>query len=303
LIRDVAAIPGFEHRVAATDSGEVRYDCAGEGPAVLLLHGFPQTRYAWHRVAPELARRGSVFLPDLPGYGTSEPPPDGDYSKRAMARAMRQLMAAEGHTRFAVAGHDRGGRVAYRLALDHPESVARLAVLDIVPTLDMLELTDRRLAFGTYHWFFLAQPAPLPETLIAGAPGFFVKHTVTSWAGRPDALGDEAMAVYQQAFTRSSVIHAACEDYRAGLGADADHDRADREAGRRLACPLLVLYGAEGSDGRPIDWIGIWRRWCNDVAGREIDCGHFLMEEAPEETVEALLAFLFEGQEPGEPRE
>jgi haloacetate dehalogenase len=292
------AIPGFELRVARTDSGPLHYERAGDGEPVLLLHGFPQTRHAWHRVAPRLAQHCTVVVPDLPGYGANELPPADDYSKRAIARAMLQLMAAEGHSRFSVAGHDRGGRVAYRLALDHGDAVRRLAVLDIVPTLEVLEHTDHRLALGTYHWFFLAQPAPLPETLIGGAPGFFVQHTIRSWAGRPEAIGQEAMAAYQRAFARTSVIRAACEDYRAGIGADAEHDRADREAGRRIACPLLALYGAQESDGRPLDWIGIWRRWANDVTGREIACGHFLMEEAPEDTAETLLAFFLGDREP-----
>jgi haloacetate dehalogenase len=286
----------FERRRIATGEAEIALVTGGSGPPVLLLHGFPQTHVLWHRVAPRLARSFRVVAPDLRGYGASSKPPAGPdlagYSKRVMARDLVEAMRALGHERFGVAGHDRGGRVAYRMALDHPERVTRLAVLDIEPTLDTWEAMSWRTGVYAYHWYFLAQPAPLPETLIASHAETWLRHTIRSWAGDFDAIGEEAMRCYVEAFTPDA-IRAACDDYRAGAHVDPEIDRADRDAGRRIACPVLALWGGARKE-RPSP-LGVWRRWADDVRGRPLECGHFLPEEAPAATAGALLEFFGEG--------
>jgi haloacetate dehalogenase len=267
----------------------------GAGPPVLLLHGYPQTHACWHRVAPGLARRFTVICPDLRGYGDSDRPPDDPahrtYAKRAMAADQVETMARLGFERFAVVGHDRGGRVAYRLALDHPDRVSRLAVLDIVPTIEAWDRMDRRQALGSYHWLFLAQPFDLPERLIGAAPAFFLRWTLASWAGPGAAFDERALAEYDRAFRDPAVIHATCEDYRAGATVDVEDDAADRGR-RRIACPLLALWGAEHPGSRSWDPLAVWREWADDVQGHGIACGHFLPEEAPAEVVAALESFL-----------
>jgi haloacetate dehalogenase len=296
---------GFARETVTTGGGTLHLVRGGAGPPVLLLHGYPQTHVAWHRVAPVLAEAFTVVAADLPGYGDSTgPDPDRQpqaYAKRATAAAMVEAMRALGFTRFAVAGHDRGGRVAYRMALDHPARVTHLAVLDIVPTLDMVEMTDRELAFASYHWFFLAQPHPLPERLIGGAPDFYLEWTLERWLGRPGGIDPAALAEYRRCFRRPGTIRAACEDYRAGLGLDVEHDRADRAAGRRIGCPVLALWAAQGTDGKALEPLAVWGRWAERVTGQPIAAGHFLMEEAPEATARALLAFL--GAATPDPRE
>jgi haloacetate dehalogenase len=266
----------------------------GAGPPLLLLHGFPQTHVAWHRVAPRLAERFTVVAADLPGYGDSAgPEPDPAhtaYSKRATAATLVEAMRTLGFPRFAVAGHDRGARVAYRMALDHPDRVSRLAVLDVIPTLESAERVDRAFGLTTYHWFFLAQPPPFPERLIGGDPEFFLDHTLGSWLGRPDGIEAAARDEYRRCFRQPGVIRASCEDYRAGLSVDLEHDRADRAAGRRIACPLLVLWSAT-DDWKALDPLAVWRGWAERVDGGRIDSGHFLMEEAPDATTAALLRF------------
>jgi haloacetate dehalogenase len=287
---------GFTRETVTTGGGRLHLVRGGAGPPVLLLHGYPQSHVAWHRVAPALAGAFTVVAADLPGYGDSTgPDPDGQpqaYAKRATAAAMVEAMRTLGFSRFAVAGHDRGGRVAYRMALDHPARVSRLAVLDIIPTLDMLEMTDRWLAFANYHWFFLAQPHPLPERLIGSDPDFYLERTVERWLGRPGGIELAALAEYRRCFRKASTIRAVCEDYRAGLGLDVEHDRADRAAGRRIACPVLVLWAAQGTDGKALEPLAVWGRWAERVTGHPIAAGHFLMEEAPEATAHALLGFL-----------
>lgn len=289
---------GFARQTVRTTGGDIYVLRGGSGPPVLLLHGFPQTHAAWHRVAPALADVFTVVAADLPGYGRSSgPDPDRDpasYAKRAMATALVEVMQALGFPRFAVAGHDRGGRVAYRMAFDHPARVTKLAVLDIVPTAEMVDATDRELAFAAYHWFFLAQPHPLPERLIGADPDFYVAWTVQRWLGRAGAIDPAALADYQRCFRKPSVIRAACEDYRAGLGPDTEHDRADRAAGRRIACPVLALWAATGTDGKALEPLAVWRRWAEQVTGESIPSGHFLMEEAPDAIAAALAAFFGE---------
>jgi haloacetate dehalogenase len=272
------------------------------GPPVLLLHGYPQTHVMWQRVAQRLAADFALVIPDLRGYGDSTPPPPAatpeldhaQHSKRAMAADMVALMRSLGHERFAVVGHDRGGRVAHRLALDHPKCVERLAVIDIVPTVDMYDATEMRSASWYYHWFFLIQPAPLPERMIGGDPSFYLRWTLGAWGS--NGLGfvePEALAEYERCFCRAAAIHASCEDYRAGATIDLEHDRASRAAGAKVACDMLVLWGERGVVGRLFDPVAIWRAQCAaPVSGQAMAAGHFIPEELPAETAAHLLAFL-----------
>jgi haloacetate dehalogenase len=255
-----------------------------------MLHGHPQTHAMWHLVAPRLAERFTVVAPDLRGYGeTSAParrPDHAQASKRAMALDGVRLMERFGFASFAVAGHDRGGRVAYRMALDHPDVVTHLAVLDIVPTIDAWERADRDWILDYWHWAFLAQPEPTPERLLGAEPDAYYLPDRSLFA--PDALADYLSAVH-----RPEVIHSMCEDYRAGAGIDVEIDAADRAAGRRIACPILALW-SRSDLGRWHDVLAVWRRWADDprsVTGRALEAGHYLAEEAPDEVVDSLRAF------------
>jgi len=269
-----------------------------EAPPLLLLHGFPQTHALWHRVALALAPHFRLVLPDLPGYGDSDAPPETDdhaqASKRTMAAALHGLMRQLGHTRYGVVGHDRGARVAHRLALDQPGSVDRLALIDIAPTLDMYEATDRRLATAYEHWFSLIQPAPFPERLIDGDPRFYLHSKLGAWgtAGLSH-LEPVALADYERCWARPAVVHAACEDYRASAGIDLEHDRASRAAGERIACDTLLIWGTRGVIHRLFDPLALWQAQCaGTVTPCPLDCGHFIPEERPADTAAALLGFL-----------
>jgi len=273
---------------------EVRVRVGGVGPPLLLLHGNPQTHVMWHKVAPALAERFTVIAPDLRGYGrSSKPPTTSDhlaYSKRAMAMDQIALMESLGHDRFSVAGHDRGGRVAYRLALDHPGVVEKLAVLDIIPTSEAFDRGGREFGLSLYHWFFMAQPAPLPEKLIGSDPDWFWRwHTTRG----PDTsfFDSDAIDDYLDAFRDPETIRGICEDYRAGATIDYEHDSADKAANRRIECPLLVLWGGNSKPAGWYDTLDVWRGWADDVEGRSLPCGHYLAEEAPQETAGELIAF------------
>ncbi len=283
----------FEQTRIATTGAEINLRKAGQGPPLLLLHGYPQTHVMWHKIAPALAERFTVVLTDLRGYGDSAKPPGGDnheaYSKRAMARDQVEVMAALGFGQFAVAGHDRGARVAHRMALDHPDCVTKLALLDIAPTLAMYERADMAFASAYYHWFFLIQPYDLPEHLIGADPDFYLDKKIGKWSRNRSCFDPAAIAEYKRCFRDPATIHATCEDYRAAAGIDLDHDRADLD--RKIACPLLALWGAEGVIERSYPVLDIWRERAADVTGKALPCGHFLAEEAPEETLAALLEF------------
>lgn len=286
---------GFKRLRITTSEAEIDTVTKGSGPPLLLIHGYPQTKAMWHKIAPGLAERFTVVATDTRGYGASSRPPSDDdhlvYSKRRMAVDMVEVMAALGFDRFSLAGHDRGGRVAYRLALDHPERVVRLAVLDIVPTYEQFAAVDRAGALGSYHWYFLAQPRPFPERLIGNDSEYFIRHMMSSWAGTPGYFSDEAMAEYIRCFSDPEVIHATCEDYRAGAFVDCQLDEADLTSGRKIACPVLAIWGDRGRAHKGRQVLETWRRWAHDVCGEGLPCGHFLAEEAPTETRAALEKF------------
>jgi len=284
------------HHVAVETGMRLRVRVGGSGPPLLLLHGNPQTHVMWHRVAPALAGRFTVVCPDLRGYGLSaKPPASADHAahaKRAMAADMVALMRGLGHARFLLAGHDRGGRVAHRLALDHPDAVEKLALLDIIPTLEHFERTDMAFAMGYHHWFFLAQPAPYPETLIGADPRFWLLAQSGKHGMPPDFFAADAFADYLAALETEGTIAAICEDYRAAATIDLVHDRASRAAGQRITCPLAVLWGAKGKVGGWYDVPAIWRDYATDLRLAEtVPSGHYLAEEAPEAVLDAFGRF------------
>jgi haloacetate dehalogenase len=276
-------------------AGAVEYHLtlAGTGPAVLLLHGFPETHACWREVAPRLAESHSVVAPDLRGYGASRAPAGGPrgegFTKREMAAELVELMTGLGHERFAVVGHDRGARVAYRLALDHPERVTRVAIVNTVPTLDQFERMGEQASLGFWTWLLLAQPAPFPERLLLADPDAVLDLVFATWPANPAAIGPEARAAYREAFDASTVA-GMCGDFRASFHFDRFHDAEDRETGRRIAAPLLLVTGAE--EVQLADAPAIWRTWADDVTAIEVPGGHFVPEEAPGELTEALAEFL-----------
>lgn len=288
---------GFASQSLPTDRGPIHARVGGDGPPLLLLHGYPQTHLMWHAAAPRLAERFTVVATDLSGYGKSfrpAPAPDhAPHSKRALARDQVQAMASLGYERFAVAGHDRGGRVAYRMALDHPDRLVALAVLDIVPTADVWARANAGLALAYWHWGFLAQPAPLPERLIAGDRDAYFDHHLRA-IGLGAAAGrypDPVMDAYRRQLNDPGAVQAICEDYRAGATIDRQLDETDR--GRQIACPVLCLWGRRGAlELLYGDVLDVWRPWAPDVTGHGIDASHFLVEDEPEETASELEAFL-----------
>jgi haloacetate dehalogenase len=267
----------------------------GAGPPLLLLHGHPQSHLIWHRCASQLAAHFTVIATDLRGYGASAKPSSdathAPYSKRAMAADQVAVMRHFGYERFLVCAHDRGARVAHRMALDFPASVERLMLLDIAPTLAMYEATDRAFATHYFHWFFLIQPEPLPETLIEGNPDVYVDRVMGSRHAGLAPFAPEVLAEYRKALRQPGAVHAMCEDYRASATIDLDHDRADIERGQKIACPLRVLWGAEGVIEKCFEPIDEWRKVARDVSGRSLPCGHYIPEEAPAELVAEMLSF------------
>jgi haloacetate dehalogenase len=288
---------GFAACELDTERGTIYARVGGSGPPLLLLHGYPESHLMWHAAAPLLADHFTVVVTDLSGYAASLRPSSASdhapHSKRALARDQVQAMTSLGHQRFAVAGHDRGGRVAYRMALDHPDRVSALAVLDIVPTAEVWARADDRLALAYWHWGFLAQPAPLPERLIAGDPDAYFDHHLRSigLGGNPDRYPDLVMGAYRRQLDDPSAVNAICEDYRAGASIDREHDEADR--GRLIDCPVLALWAKRGAlELLYGDVLAIWRSWAREVHGRAIDASHFLVEDRPEDVAQELIAFL-----------
>lgn len=290
--------PGFAARYVDTKAGRLFLRTGGSGPALLLLHGFPQSHVMWHKVAPKLAERFTLVIPDLPGYGWSAAPrADRDhapYTKRAMAAALVEMMEALGFAHFALMGHDRGARAGYRLGLDNPGRLDRLVVLDIIPTYAMWHRMDRARMLQVYHWGLLAQPAPLPETLIGPSSDYYLKATMASWTAAKDlsAFDERAMAYYAAAIASPDRLSAMCEDYRAGATTDLAHDEADIAAGRTLSCPTLAVWGAAGIPSRGASPLEAWKALAPDIAGAAVESGHFVCEEAPEATLAAVLPFL-----------
>ncbi|CAG0981057.1 haloacetate dehalogenase [Burkholderiales bacterium] len=299
--RDATLFPGFRSMRVDGEGATIACVVGGSGPPLLMLHGYPQTHAMWHRVAPALAGTHTVVCADLRGYGDSSKPPSdashAPYSKRAMAADMVAVMRELGHRRFRLVGHDRGGRVAHRLCVDHPDAVERAAVLDIAPTLAMYEKTDRRFATAYYHWFFLIQPFDLPERMIGADPASYLLTKIGGWGSSGTLFfAADALAEYQRSFGDPATIHATCEDYRASASIDLEHDAADRAAGVRVRCPLLVLWGGRGVVHRLFDPLAEWRAVADDVSGGALACGHYLAEEAPDETRAELARFLAQGR-------
>ncbi|WP_394121797.1 alpha/beta fold hydrolase [Planococcus donghaensis] len=282
-------ITDFQSTVVNTGEAEIYLRYGGQGPPLLLLHGHPQTHMMWHELAPKLAEEYTVVMPDLRGYGDSSKPESADdhstYSKRAMAKDQIAVMKELGFSRFTVIGHDRGARCAYRLALDFPETVEKLAVMDIIPTGETFRRADKDFAMGYWHWFFLAQPFDFPERVIGENPDNFY------FQGTRHLFHPEALAEYWRGIHNPGTIHAMCEDYRAAATIDSELDEADRGS-KKITCPVLVLWGEKGALPNWYDVLDVWQDWADDVTGRGIDCGHYLAEEAPEETYEEIRKFL-----------
>jgi haloacetate dehalogenase len=285
---------GFHQSDIETDGATIRTLVGGDGPPLLLLHGYPQTHVMWHKIAPKLADDYTVVATDLRGYGDSSKPEStadhSPYSFRAMANDQVQVMQHLGFEKFAVAGHDRGARTAHRMALDHQEAVTKLALLDIVPTLTLYDTADQKTATSYYHWYFLIQDFDLPEKMIGSDPEYYLRKKTGHWSAG-DCFTEEAMADYIRCFSDPATIHASCEDYRAGASLDLEFDRGDRDAENKISCPTLVLWGEKGAMGKCYDVLETWQDKCETVSGAGLPCGHFLAEEAPDETYAALSEF------------
>ena len=292
------AFPGFEQKrvTVSSEDGPIEIACqvGGSGPPLLLLHGFPQTKAIWEIVSPELAKNFTVIAPDLRGYGQSSKPHGKEdhstYSKRSVASDQHALMQALGYSQFFLLGHDRGGRVSHRLAMDFPDSVLRLMVLDISPTLTMYENTTMEFARGYWHWFFLIQPEPIPETLIAANPEFWIKQHMGRHAGTGIFTPDR-WAEYLAGVSDPQTMHAMCEDYRAAATIDLVHDRSDRAAGKKLTMPLRVLWGEHGLVNQCFKPIDDWTAVAHEVSGQTVPCGHYIPEECPTELIAEAKAF------------
>lgn len=285
----------FDTRDVAVNGTVIRCRIGGSGPALLLLHGHPQSHVMWHRVAPTLAEKFTVVCADLRGYGDSArpgaSPHHAAYSKRTMAQDMADLMTSLGHQQFRLAAHDRGARVAHRLLLDHPDRVQRAMLLDIAPTLAMYAQTTEAFAKAYWHWFFLIQPAPLPERLIDADPAAYIRDVMGRRHAGLAAFAPEALQEYMRCIAIPGTATAICEDYRASAGIDLEHDRADRQKGHKVLAPLRVLWGAEGAVGRCFPVLDLWREAATDVSGKALDCGHYIAEEQPAKLLEEMAEF------------
>jgi haloacetate dehalogenase len=282
----------FSNKRLRVGDWKIDFQIGGKGKALLLLHGFPETKLAWSKIASQLAASFAVVLPDLPGYGDSEGPvpnaQHSNYSKRNIGNVMVQLMHKLGFENYFVAGHDRGGRVAYRMALDYPKQVLGLAVLNIIPTLEVVEHFNYDKALVMENWLFLSQPAPFPETMIKANASFYLDHILDSWSLKPQLISGESRKEYLRCFSKPEVIARICSEYRASK-IDAAYDREDRERQRQIQCPTLVLWSK--NDFANDEPLAIWKKWAKNVSGKSMACGHFLMEESPEETLQHLFEF------------
>ncbi len=285
---------GFTTKKATVNGTTIHYRIGGKGKPLLLLHGYPQSHVIWHKIAPFLAERYTVVASDLRGYGDSGKPatvPDhSSYSKREMAKDQVLLMQALGFDSFFVAGHDRGGRVAHRMALDHPQAITKLAVLDIAPTYTMYKTTDMEFATAYFHWFFLIQPADIPEKMIGADPEYFLLKKFGQWGRDSGAFTEAAMAEYRRCLTPET-IHASCEDYRASASIDLEHDQSDIDSGKKIPCETLCLWGEKGYVGKKYNVVKEWKKWADEVTGYALPCGHYLPEEAPDQTLDAFIQF------------
>lgn len=285
--------PNFQNKKITTSETEINLVIGGQGPPLLLIHGYPQSHIMWHKVAPTLAKKYTVVASDLRGYGDSgKPKTDAEhypYSKRAMAKDQVEIMAALGFDKFKVIGHDRGARVAHRMALDYPEKIEKLVLLDILPTLWLYDHTDQAFATNYWHWFFLIQPYPVPEILISNSSDFMEK-AIFGPLSASGACTLESIAAYSRTVHDKAILHASCEDYRAGATIDLVHDRADFEA--RIQCPLLILWGAKNTAYQKQDVLSIWREKAINVSGKAVDSGHFIAEEVPENLLAEVASFL-----------
>ena len=286
--------PGFRKGTYKTSAGvTINYVAGGSGPGLLLLHGYPETHIMWRKVAPELSQKFTVVAPDMRGYGDSSKPPGGDdhfaYSKRAMAQDAVELMASLGFQKFALMGHDRGARVSHRLAIDHRDSVDKLVVLDIVPTYKVFASVNQKIATSSFHWFFLIQPAPIPETMLANNVELWLK-AVWFKGLLPDAIDPQAYAEYLRCFSDPGMIHATCEDYRAGASIDLEHDKSDID--HKIACPVLAVWGSRGRLVQLYDVVEAWKERALDVRGGTVSSGHFIAEENPQALLAAVKPFL-----------
>jgi haloacetate dehalogenase len=293
-LKPEAHFPGFVAESVETNGTTIHVLRKGTGRPLLLLHGYPETHLTWRKVAPRLAEQFSVVVPDLRGYGDSGKPPDGErhenYSFRAMAQDQLDVMRHYGHERFLVAAHDRGARAAHRLCLDHPESVEKVCLMDVAPTLTMYRSTNQEFATKYMWWFFLCQANPLPEHMIGLDAQFYLQHVFEALNKTPGAIGPDEMDEYLRAFSNPAAIHATCEDFRASADIDLEMDEADDKAGRKIQCPLHALWGAKGTIGVLWDVLATWREKCSTtVTGRALNCGHFLQEENPQEVIVELL--------------
>jgi haloacetate dehalogenase len=289
---------GFSrHRIPA-NGVEIHAVTGGSGPPLLLLHGYPQTHAIWRKLAPQLAQHFTVVAADLRGYGDSAKPPGlpdhANYSKREMAADQVAVMQTLGHSSFFLVGHDRGARVAHRLALDHPDAVRRLVTLDIVPTRTVFARTNMQIASAYYHWFFMLRPSPFPETMIGSNPEAWLRFHMGSRHAGLDPFLPDGWPEYLRCFSDPAAIHGSCEDYRAAGTVDLEHDAEDEAAGRKIRCPLLVLWGAEGAVGRLFEPVQEWRNYGTDVRGHALPCGHYIPEEIPDQLYRELLGFLGE---------
>ena len=286
-------LANFKRQTITTSEAEINTFIGGSGDPLLLLHGYPQNYYMWHKISDRLSQYFTVIMTDLRGYGDSSKPPvtsdSRNYTKRVMARDQIEVMSHLGCDRFYLVGHDRGARVAHRLTLDYSQRVQKLALLDIVPTYQLYTTTDKEFATAYYHWFFLIQPHPFPETLINSNPQYFLRHCLY-WSKTEGAFTDKAFQEYLRCFSNPETVNSTCEDYRASASIDLIHDKKDNE--QKITCPLLVLWGNKGIIGTKYDVIASWRDRAINVTGKGLNCGHFIPEEAPEETYRALKEFL-----------